>query len=68
MYPLNGNPMEKLRWLFSAQSPYPDLKDFEIIQEQDNIPWRIRIHNRSIMKYNLHLMSVRRNNGLSSPC
>lgn len=68
MYPLQGEPIKKLQWLLSAQSPYPDLRDFEIIQEQDNIPWRIRLHNRSIMQYNLHLMSVRRNNGLSSTC
>lgn len=68
MHPLQGEPIEKMRWLFSNQSPFPELKDFEIIQDQDDIPWRIRLHNRSLMQYNLHLLSVRRSNGLSSTC
>jgi uncharacterized protein YbaR (Trm112 family)/ubiquinone/menaquinone biosynthesis C-methylase UbiE len=66
MYPLNGDSVQNLKWYFSNLGPLPELHNFEIIQEQDNIPWRIRIHNRSTMHYNLHLMSVRRKNGFSS--
>ena len=68
MYPLNGDPIQNIRWFFSKQSPIESMRDVEIIQDQENIPWRIRIHNRSVMHYNLHLISVRRKDGLSSTC
>ena len=68
MFPLKGDPVELLKWYFSSESPFQDLQNFEIIRAQDNIPWRIRIHDRSTMHYNLHLISVRRNHGLSNPC
>ena len=68
MFPLNGNPIDIMKWYFSSEGPLPELQKFEIIRAQDNIPWRIRIHDRSTMHYSLHLLSVRRNHGLSNPC
>ena len=68
MFPLKGDPVEMLKWYFSPETPLTELQEFEIIRSQDKIPWRIRIHERSTMHYNLHLLSVRRNHGLSNPC
>ena len=68
MRPLKGEPSQNLLWLLSKESPFPMLQNLEILRTQSNISWRIRIHNRSTMHYNLHLTSVRRKNGLPSPC
>ena len=68
MRPLKGEPSQNLLWLLSKESPFLELQNLEILRTQSNIPWRIRIHNRSTMHYNLYLTSVRRKNGLPSPC
>ena len=68
MRPLNGDPSQNLQWMLSNQSPFPELHNLEMLRTQSDISWRIRIHNRSTMHYNLHLTSVRRKNGLSSTC
>ena len=53
-----GRPEKILRYLLSAQSPHPQLQQAKIMNEQQEIPWRIRVHDRSMMEYLLHYIHV----------
>ena len=53
-----GRPEKILRYLFSENSPHPDFQKSKIIHEIEEIPWRIRVHDRSMMEYLLHYIRV----------
>lgn len=53
-----GKPELILRYLLSENSPHPQLKFSKIVAEQEGIPWRIRVHDRSMMEYLLHYIHV----------
>ncbi|MEC7986992.1 MAG: methyltransferase domain-containing protein [Myxococcota bacterium] len=63
-----GSAEKTVLWYLSSESPFPDLKDIEIIQQIPELSWRLRIHNRSTMHYKIHLIIARRTHGLPSPC
>jgi SAM-dependent methyltransferase len=36
------------------------IEDLEIVSEEEQIPWTMRLHDRSFMKYPVHLIAVRK--------
>ena len=55
---LGGSSEKELSWLMSDASPYPDLRDAQIVRTIETLPWRIRIHDRSTMHYQVHLVEL----------
>ena len=51
---LKGDTEATLRWLLSQKSPIATLRKCHIYKETPNIPWRIRLHDRSQMHYSIH--------------
>ena len=51
---LQGDTEATLHWLLSSESPIEELRDCTVWKETSNIPWRIRLHNRSQMHYSIH--------------
>ncbi|MBM76196.1 MAG: hypothetical protein CMK59_12405 [Proteobacteria bacterium] len=58
MSAFGGSSQRELSWLMSKSSPYPDLCDAQIVRTVEKIPWRIRIHDRSTMHYQVHLVEL----------
>ena len=52
-----------LRSLFSGGGHPHAVEELELISEED-VPWTLRLHDRSIMEYLVHLMIIRKKNGL----
>lgn len=53
-----GDPVDVLRRLLTQVPEYRDV--FEVVNEQDNIPWEVRLHDRSTMLYRLHALVLKR--------
>ena len=56
MQPLSGSSDEIIRWVLSEQGPLAELQNTKILYEQKDLPWAIRIHDRSVMHYKTHLL------------
>lgn len=39
---------------------------FEVLSEQHDVPWQLRIHARSVMQYDLHMVACRRKGGATA--
>ena len=65
---LQGSAEKTVLWYLSTESPFRNLQDIEIIKQIPELPWRLRIHKRSVMHYQVHLIIARRTHGLPSPC
>lgn len=54
-----GSPEVFVRNLLTeGKHPY-SIPGFEIVEEMDNIPWTVRLHDRSVMHYKVHLFLIR---------
>ena len=51
-----------LRSLFSGGGHHHAVEELELISEED-VPWTLRLHDRSVMEYLVHLMIIRKKNG-----
>ncbi|MBU1341188.1 MAG: methyltransferase domain-containing protein [Proteobacteria bacterium] len=55
-----GRSETMLRSLFS-RGGHPDaIETLELIFEKQNLPWTVRIHNRSVMNYSVHVMGLKK--------
>jgi SAM-dependent methyltransferase len=57
-----GASPEVLRSLMSGGGHPHAVEDLELISEE-NVPWTLRLHDRSVMEYLVHLMILRKKNG-----
>jgi SAM-dependent methyltransferase/uncharacterized protein YbaR (Trm112 family) len=57
-----GASTEVLRSLFSGGDHPHSVKKLELILEED-IPWTLRLHDRSVMEYLVHMMILRKKGG-----
>jgi SAM-dependent methyltransferase/uncharacterized protein YbaR (Trm112 family) len=57
--PYQGDPEKVFRTIFS--SPSPVAGRFQIVQEQKNLPWAVRLHDRSIIQYLVHMVQLKKN-------
>jgi SAM-dependent methyltransferase/uncharacterized protein YbaR (Trm112 family) len=53
--PARGESETKLRTLFSG-GPTATLPGMKIVAERDSIPWDVRLHDRAVVSYLLHLI------------
>ncbi|NTW06653.1 MAG: methyltransferase domain-containing protein [Syntrophaceae bacterium] len=57
--PHEGFGVSFLRALLSSEKSPVELRQLEILQEE-NVPWNLRLHDRSLMQYSSHLMILRK--------
>ncbi|MDX1948687.1 MAG: methyltransferase domain-containing protein [Pirellulaceae bacterium] len=57
--PGGGDPAQVLRALVMGQHSQA-IAGLELLHEVDNIPWEVRLHERSVTQYRVHLVVVRR--------
>lgn len=56
--PLSGDPVPTLRsWLNSLAESQSKFR-LRITSERDNVPWHVRMHDRSCVEYQLHLVRM----------
>ena len=53
---LAGSSEATLRWIVSDEGPDPRLHGTRITAETPSLPWRIRVHARSTMHYQVHMI------------
>ena len=54
-----GDPLQLIHSLYQPDGPIPELSSAEIFSEHQNLPWRVRLHNRAEMQYSVHAFCVR---------
>ena len=54
--PMEGASDQIMHWLLCADSPVPELAKSKVLYEQADLPWAIRVHDRSVMHYKTHLL------------
>jgi SAM-dependent methyltransferase/uncharacterized protein YbaR (Trm112 family) len=59
--PVRGDPAELLRRLLRPGAHPQALDGFEVLGELENQPWQTRLHDRSTMQYQDHVLALRRN-------
>lgn len=57
----HGKSEEILRSILTPGSHPVSIEGFSIVAEERDLPWHVRIHDRAIMKYNLHMLIAKRN-------
>ncbi|MBI5384822.1 MAG: methyltransferase domain-containing protein [Verrucomicrobia bacterium] len=60
--PLAGSSAEMLRRLLRPGATPGSVNTLRLIAERDDLPWRVRLHERSTMTYRLHLVAAERVN------
>jgi len=58
--PLRGDSKAMVRSLLTPGARPDSLEHLEIINERDDLPWHVRLHNRSTMTYRTHLLAARK--------
>lgn len=56
-----------LRSLLAGGSAGPAVPELRLSAERDDIPWRVRLHDRATMEYRLHLVVATRTGAASPP-
>jgi SAM-dependent methyltransferase/uncharacterized protein YbaR (Trm112 family) len=54
--PTEGSCETMLRTLLTPGAHASSITGFKLISERDNLPWQVRLHERSTMTYKLHLV------------
>lgn len=57
--PARGAAEPVLRALLDGTHPAA-IPGLELVAEEDDLPWRVRLHDRSVMEYRVHLVVARR--------
>jgi SAM-dependent methyltransferase/uncharacterized protein YbaR (Trm112 family) len=55
-----GSSAEVLKALLTPGAHPGSIEGFELIGERDQVPWTVRIHQRSLVRYRLHLLAATR--------
>jgi len=55
-----GGSAETLRQLLTPGATPASLDRLQLVAEQDNLPWQVRLHERSVMQYQCHLVIVQK--------
>ncbi len=55
-----GKSERVLRSLFAKGDHPHAIKNLELMFEKQNLPWTVRVHHRSYMKYSVHLMGLKK--------
>jgi SAM-dependent methyltransferase/uncharacterized protein YbaR (Trm112 family) len=55
-----GSSEMMLRSLLAGGGHPQEIEDLEIVSEAEKIPWSMRLHDRSFMKYPVHMIAVRK--------
>ena len=58
--PLAGSCEAVLRTLLTAGAHPSSINTLKLIAERDNLPWQVRLHDRSTMAYKVHLVVAER--------
>lgn len=54
--PMQGSSAEMLRALFDPSRHPQAIAGMKIIAEKDDLPWRVRMHDRSFVDYSVHMI------------
>jgi SAM-dependent methyltransferase/uncharacterized protein YbaR (Trm112 family) len=60
---LAGSSEDTLRWILSPEGPDSRLHGARITEEVPSLPWRIRVHSRSMMHYEVHMLAAEQSSG-----
>jgi SAM-dependent methyltransferase len=56
--PLAGSPEAVLRMLLTPGHHPASIVSLKLVAERANLPWQVRLHDRSVMSYQVHLVVV----------
>jgi hypothetical protein len=62
--PFAGSCEAVLRNLLTPGASPASLGTLEMVSERDNLPWHVRLHERSTVAYKVHLVVAKRAEGL----
>jgi SAM-dependent methyltransferase len=51
-----GSPEAVLRTLLAGGSEQGVIKELKLVSEKSDVPWHVRLHDRSAMNYNVHVL------------